>query len=61
MHSRHAEAIFEIYIMAVDLKFQKHVCVHKINSGCIIGLKKNALSKEPVDLSPLLNWKFFKK
>jgi len=34
MHSRHAEAIFEIYIMAVVLKFQKHVCVHKINIGC---------------------------
>jgi len=24
-------AIFEIYIMAVVLKFQKHVCVYKIN------------------------------
>ena len=34
MHSRHGEATFEIYIMAVVLKFQKYVCVHKINIGC---------------------------
>ena len=34
MHSRHAEAIFEIYIMAVVLKIQKYVCVHNINIGC---------------------------
>ena len=33
MHSRHAEAIFEFYIMPVLLKFRKHICFTKINIG----------------------------
>ena len=45
MHSRHAEAICEIYIMAVVLKFQKHVCVHKINIGCNRTENKRTVSR----------------
>jgi len=51
MHSRHVKVLLKYISCLMFLKFQKHICFHKIYIGC----NGNEYNQELVNYSPLLN------